>query len=244
MNLNLSATDWQALLLTLKLAGMTTLLLALLGIPLSWWLANRRGRLRPLLEVVLSLPLVLPPTVLGFYLLLLLSPNQPLGALWQQLFNRPLVFSFPGLVAASMLYSLPFMVQPLLAAFDQRALPLAQAAAGLGMPPLARLRSVVLPACRSALVVALSMTFAHTLGEFGVVLMIGGAIPGETQVVSVALYQHVENLDYGGAHRLALVLLLLSVLLLLLGRYWGGRLSGVLLPSRKSPVESALEARP
>ncbi|WP_323845318.1 molybdate ABC transporter permease subunit [Microbulbifer magnicolonia] len=235
--MSLIPSDWQALWLTLKLAAVTTALLALLAIPLAWWLANRSGPLRALLEVLLSLPLVLPPTVLGFYLLLFLAPQQPLGALWQQWFAAPLVFSFTGLVLASMLYSLPFMVQPLLAAFDQRALPLSQAAAGLGLPPLARLRFVLLPACRPALIAALSMTFAHTLGEFGVVLMIGGGIPGETQVVSVALYQHVESLDYGAANRLALVLMALSVLLLLCGRLWGGRFFAVTTPARKPARE-------
>lgn len=228
----LAAEDWQALLLTLRLAAVTTFLLMLIGVPLAWWLANLKSRLRPLLEVLVSLPLVLPPTVLGFYLLLLLSPNQPLGALWLSLFGAPLVFSFSGLVLASIFYSLPFMVQPLLAAFSQRAAPLAQAAAALGMPPAARLWHVVLPACRPALVVAVSMSFAHTLGEFGVVLMIGGAIPGETQVVSVALYQHVETLNYGAANRLALVLLILSVLLLLCARLWGGSLAQSLSPAR------------
>lgn len=219
--MNIAAADWQALWLTLRLAGLTTLLLFVIGLPLAWKLSQWQSRWRHGIEVLITLPLVLPPTVLGFYLLLLFSPNYASGQWLSQLFGSPLVFSFTGLVFASVIYSLPFMVQPLLAAFNANGQSLAQAAASLGIPPWAALLKVLLPASRAAIVSACALTFAHTLGEFGVVLMIGGAIPGETQVVSIALYQHVEAMEYGAAHRLALMLMGITTVLLLLARWLG-----------------------
>ncbi|WP_221192041.1 molybdate ABC transporter permease subunit [Microbulbifer rhizosphaerae] len=211
--------DLEAVALTLRLSAITTVLLLLLGVPLAWWLSRWRSRWRHLLEVLVTLPLVLPPTVLGFYLLLLFSPNFPAGRLLAKVVGGPLVFSFSGLVVASVIYSLPFMVQPLLGAFFQGGQRLSHAAATLGVPPAAALLHVVLPACRPAVISACALTFAHTLGEFGVVLMIGGSIPGETQLVSIALYHHVEALEYGAAHRLALLLFGLSTTLLLAARW-------------------------
>ena len=224
--MNIAAADLDALWLTLRLAAVSTLLLLLIGVPLAWKLSQWQSRWRHLVEVIITLPLVLPPTVLGFYLLLLFSPNFASGRWLSELFGQPLVFSFSGLVIASVIYSLPFMVQPLLASFSQNGQRLAAAAAGLGMPPLATLVQVVLPASRPAIISACALSFAHTLGEFGIVLMIGGGIPGETQVVSIALYQHVEAMDYGAAHRLALMLIVLTAGLLLLARWFGRAVAG------------------
>ncbi|MBT8052123.1 MAG: molybdate ABC transporter permease subunit, partial [Gammaproteobacteria bacterium] len=204
-----SAADLQALLVTLKLAGLTTLLLMLFGTPLAWWLARTRGRLRAPVEALVALPLVLPPTVLGFYLLLAMGPGGPLAGL-------SLAFSFGGLLLGSMIYSLPFVVQPLRDAFAAIGEQPLEAAACLGAGPLDRFRTVVLPLARPGYVTAAVLGFAHTLGEFGVVLMIGGNIPGETRVLSIAVYEHVEALDYARAHVLAAGLLLVSFLLLLL----------------------------
>ena len=210
----MTALEWQAVLLTLRLALVSTVLLLLVGAPLAWWLANRRGSFVALVEALVALPLVLPPTVLGFYLLLALAPDALPGRLWQGLTGTQLAFSFPALVIGSVLYSLPFVVQPLQQAF--RAVPtgLLQAAATLGAHRRDQFLSVVLPLTRRSFVVAAALAFAHTVGEFGVVLMIGGNIPGETQVLSIALYDHVEAMDYRSAHRLALGLVGFSLLLL------------------------------
>ena len=204
-----SAADLQALLVTLKLAGLTTLLLILFGTPLAWWLARTGSRLRAPVEALVALPLVLPPTVLGFYLLLAMGPGGPLASL-------SLAFTFSGLLLGSMIYSLPFVVQPLRDSFAAIGEQPLEAAACLGAGPLDRFRSVVLPLARPGYLTAAVLGFAHTLGEFGVVLMIGGNIPGETRVLSIAVYEHVESLDYARAHVLAAGLLLVSFLLLLL----------------------------
>jgi molybdate transport system permease protein len=204
------------LALSLLLAATSTACLLVLGTPLAWWLARTRSPLRPPLEAVVALPLVLPPTVLGFYLLLLLAPHGPVGALWARLGGAPLVFGFGGLLIGWILYSLPFVVQPLQASFAAvGALPL-EAAATLGAGPLDRFRSVALPLARRGLLTATVLGFAHTLGEFGVVLMVGGNIPGRTRVVSIEIYDRVEALDYAAAHRLSLLLLALSFAVLLL----------------------------
>ncbi|MBF0161564.1 MAG: molybdate ABC transporter permease subunit [Magnetococcales bacterium] len=207
--------DWQALRLSLLLATVTTLVLFMLCTPLAWWLAGSKSRWKPLLEAVVALPLVLPPTVLGFYVLILLGPRGWLGAGWQALSGDSLAFSFSGLVIASVLYSLPFVTQPLQRAFEgvgQRTL---EVAWSLGATPWDAFWSVAVPQARHGFVTAGVLGFAHTLGEFGVVLMVGGNIPGATQVVSVAIYEQVENLAYDRAHGLALLLLLLSLALLL-----------------------------
>lgn len=211
----LNAADLTALVLTLKLATATTLILLLLGTPLAWWLSRSRWRFRFLIEALIALPLVLPPTVLGFYLLIALGPRGPLGGLTEALGLQPLAFSFTGLVIGSVFYSLPFVVQPLQEAFraiGQRPL---EVAATLRASPLDRFFTVALPLARPGFLTATVLGFAHTLGEFGVVLMIGGNIPGETQVLSIAIFEHVEALDYAHAHWLSGALLALSFVLLL-----------------------------
>jgi molybdate transport system permease protein len=212
----LTADDLTALLLTLELAAVSTLVLLLLGTPLAWWLARSRHRARFLVEALVALPLVLPPTVLGFYLLVALAPQGPVGSVTQSLGLAPLAFTFTGLVIGSVFYSLPFVVQPLQEAFraiGQRPL---DVAATLRATPLDRFFSVALPLARPGFITATVLGFAHTLGEFGVVLMIGGNIPGETQVLSIAIYEHVEALDYARAHLLSGLLLVLSFVMLLM----------------------------
>lgn len=206
--------DWQAILLTIKLALMVTLLLIMVGTPLAWWLANTRSRLATIINIIVALPLVLPPTVLGFYLLILLSPQNELGAWLDSLGVGPLPFTFSGLVIASMLYSLPFVVQPIQNAFTQVSQGALEAAATLRSGPLDRFIYVVLPLSRPGYITAFVLGFAHTVGEFGIILMIGGNIPGETQVVSVRIYEHVEALDYAKAHLLAGFMVAFSVLVL------------------------------
>ncbi|WP_252178484.1 molybdate ABC transporter permease subunit [Endozoicomonas sp. 4G] len=203
-----------AIWLTIKLALMTTLLLMLVGIPLAWKLANMSSRFRPLIEAFVGLPLVLPPTVLGFYLLIAFSPDNTLGQWWVDLTGSTLAFSFSGLVVASVLYSLPFVVQPLQRAFEQLDHGLLEAAAMLGASRLDRFVNVVLPNSLRALLLAACMGFAHTVGEFGVVLMIGGNIPGETQVLSIALYDAVETQQLDQAHAMAAGLLMFALVML------------------------------
>ncbi len=212
----MSAGDLQALAVTLRLAATTTVLLLLLGTPLAWWLARTRSGLAPWVNALVALPLVLPPTVLGFYLLVLLGPQGTLGALWQRWQLPPLVFSFWGLVLASVVSSLPFMVQPLRDAFAAVPARLMDAAATLRASPLDRFFSVVLPLSRRGLLSALTLTFAHTVGEFGVVLMVGGNIPGATRVLSIAIYDHTEAMNHEAAHTLAGGLLLVSFAALVL----------------------------
>lgn len=210
----LSAQDIAAIVLTLQLAATTTVILLIIGTPLAWWLAHSRWRGKALLEAVVALPLVLPPTVLGFYLLLAFAPNSPFGQFWLSATGQPLAFSFSALVMGSVLYSLPFVVQPLQAGFEQLSHGLLEAAATMGANARDRFISVVLPMTRRSFITAASLGFAHTIGEFGVVLMIGGNIPGETQVLSIALYDRVESLQYTEAHQLAAGLVIFSLLLL------------------------------
>jgi molybdate transport system permease protein len=211
----LTPDDWQALLLTAKLAGVVTLLLYLVGTPLAWWLARSRSRLRGPIAAVVALPLVLPPTVLGFYLLLAMGPDGPVGAVTQALGLGLLPFTFWGLVVASVFYSLPFMVQPLQAAFEAVGRRPLEAAATLRASPVDAFFSIVVPLARPGFLTGGVLAFAHTVGEFGVVLMLGGNLAGETRVASVQIYDHVEALDYAGAHRLAAVLLAFSFVVLL-----------------------------
>ncbi len=210
----LSESDLTALAITLKLAGLSTLILLLLGTPLAWWLACTRWRFKFLLEALVALPLVLPPTVLGFYLLVALGPHGPVGGLMDALGGRPLAFTFTGLVIGSVFYSMPFVVQPLQDAFSAVGRRPLEVAATLRASPLDRFFTVALPLARAGFFTAAVLGFAHTLGEFGVVLMIGGNIPGETQVVSIAIYDHVEGLEYTHAHWLSAGLLLMSFLML------------------------------
>ncbi len=211
----LSDSDLTALLITLKLAGLTTLLLLLAGTPLAWWLARTQWRFKFLLEAVIALPLVLPPTVLGFYLLVALGPNGPIGSTMLWLGGEPLAFTFTGLVIGSMLYSMPFVIQPLQSAFSAVGNRPLEVAATLRASPLDRFFTVAVPLARPGFLTATVLGFAHTVGEFGVVLMIGGNIPGQTQVLSIAIYDHVEVLEYGQAHWLSGGLLLLSFLMLI-----------------------------
>ncbi|MBK5914465.1 molybdate ABC transporter permease subunit [Rhodocyclus purpureus] len=218
----LSAADVDAVWLTLRLAGLTTLILLLIGTPIAWWLARTRHWLKGPIAALVTLPLVLPPAVLGFYLLVLLGQEGPLGKLTQALGLGLLPFTFAGLVVASVIYSLPFVVQPLqqaFAAIGERPL---EAAATLRASPLDAFFSVALPLARPGFLTAAILGFAHTIGEFGVVLMIGGNIPGQTQVLSMAIYNHVEALEYGEAHWLAGGMLVFSFIVLLAvnGRNW------------------------
>lgn len=215
----LNAADLSALVLTLKLAAIVTILLLVIGIPLAWWLCRSRSWLRQPIAALITLPLILPPTVLGFYLLLAMGPEGPLGALTELLGMQSLAFSFSGLVVGSLFYSLPFVVQPLQNAMESVGQRPLDVAATLGAGPLDRFFTVLLPLCRPGIITATVLGFAHTLGEFGVVLMIGGNIPGATQVLSVQLYEHVEALDYGSAHRLAAIMLLLSFGMMLVLQY-------------------------
>ncbi len=202
--------------LTFKLASVTTFWLLLIGTPLAWWLSQKRSTLRTGIEALVALPLVLPPTVLGFYLLIAFAPQSTFGNLWQQTTGQPLAFTFSALVIGSIAYSLPFVVQPLQAAFQQLPRNLLDAAATLGASPRDQWTSIILPLCRKAFVGAASLGFAHTVGEFGVVLMIGGNIPGETQVLSIALYDQVEALNYQAAHLMSGGLLVFSFVMLFL----------------------------
>lgn len=212
----IDASDREALWLTLQLAAVSTGVLLLLCTPLAWWLSRRGGRLRALVEALVALPLVLPPTVIGFYLLIALAPASPLGQAAEALGLGPLVFSFGGLVIGSVIYSLPFVVQPLRDAFAGLDRGLLESAAALGAGPWQRFARVALPVAAPGYLTAAVLAFAHTLGEFGVVLMIGGNLPGETRVLSIAVYDRVESLDYAAAHALSATVLVLSFALLLL----------------------------
>lgn len=212
----LTASDWSAIRLSVELASVTTLLLLFIGTPIAWWLARTASAWKGAVGAVVALPIVLPPTVIGFYLLVLLGPEGPVGRLTQALGLGVLPFSFSGLVVASLFYSLPFVVQPLQNAFEAIGERPLEAAATLRASPLDRFFSVVLPLARPGYLTAGVLGFAHTLGEFGVVLMIGGNIPGETRVVSVQIYDHVEALEYAQAHWLAAGMVAFSFLVLLL----------------------------
>ncbi len=208
--------DFTALSITFKLAGLTTLLLLLLGTPLAWWLTHTHWRFKFLLEAVVAMPLVLPPSVLGFYLLVALGPHGPVGKITEWLGGRPLAFTFTGLVVGSVFYSMPFVVQPLQNAFTTVGRRSLEVAATLQANPLDRFFTVAVPLARSGFLTAAVLGFAHTVGEFGVILMIGGNIPGETQVLSIAIYNHVEALEYARAHWLSGGLLLLSFCMLMM----------------------------
>jgi len=208
--------DWLPLWLSLRLAFVTMLILLLLGIPLAWWLAYSRPRWKVVIETIISLPMVLPPSVLGFYLLLAFSPANGLGKLLDQWLDIRLVFTFHGLVVASVIYSLPFMINPLLAGFRSLPPDLHEASRTLGKSDWTTLFRVLLPNMPASLITGAVLSFAHTIGEFGVVMMLGGSIPGETRVASVAIYDEVQSTHYPQANRYALVLLALSFTILLL----------------------------
>ncbi len=206
--------DLDAIILTLKLAALSSALLIIIATPLAWWLANWKHSFRPVVHAIIALPLVLPPTVLGFYLLVAFSPDSWLGSTWMLVTGSSLAFSFAGILIGSLIYSLPFAVQPLFNAFEQFDHRYVDVAITMGLTRKQRFFNVILPITKNAFLTAIGLSFAHTLGEFGVVLMIGGNIPGETRVVSIALFDHVEALDYASAHELAFVLLVFSLILL------------------------------
>ncbi|WP_419800538.1 molybdate ABC transporter permease subunit [Mucilaginibacter sp.] len=208
-------TDWSPILLTLKLAFVSTVILLVLGLPLAYWLSKGHSFIKVILEAIFTMPLVLPPSVLGFYLLLAFSPQQGLGRWLLQHFDLQLVFSFEGLVLASVIYSLPFMVSPVKSALQQLPPSFAHASFTMGKSSAETFFKILLPNIRASLSTAAVMTFAHTLGEFGVVLMIGGNIPGVTRLASIAIYNSVENMDYSTANKYSLVLLTITFVLVL-----------------------------
>jgi molybdate transport system permease protein len=214
--LGLTAEDWQAIFLTLRLATLVTVILLVIATPVAWWLTTTRSRLKPVIGAIVALPLVLPPTVIGFYLLIAMGPNGPVGELTQSLGIGTLPFTFTGLVIGSVIYSFPFVVQPIqnsLEALGKRPL---EVAATLRASRLDTFFTVVLPLAKPGFITATILGFAHTLGEFGVILMIGGNIPGQTQVISVLIYEHVESLQYGQAHSLSAAMMIFSFIVLLL----------------------------
>lgn len=208
--------DLSPIWITLKLATVTTVILMVIATPLAWWLVSSRSRFKPLLEAIVSLPLVLPPTVLGFYLLVFLGRDGALGHFWFELTGAPLAFTFTGLVIGSVLYSMPFAVQPLQTAFQSIGKAPLEAAASLRANAWDRFFSIVAPLSRKGFLTAITLSFAHTVGEFGVVLMIGGNIPGQTQVISIAIYDHVEAMEFGIAHTYSIGLLIFSFVVLAL----------------------------
>ncbi len=202
--------DWQAIILSLRLSACTTCILILFGLPLAWWLANTRWRGRFLLEAVVALPLVLPPTVLGFYVLMAIGPQSPAGRFYESVVGARLPFSFQGLLIASVLYSLPFAVQPFLSAFATVDRRLVESSWCLGVGRFETFRRVVLPLAWPGVLAGVVLSFAHTMGEFGVVLMVGGNLPGVTRTISVSIYDEVQSLNYSAANQAALLMLLFS----------------------------------
>lgn len=210
----LTSVDWIAIQLTLKLCLYTTLILLVIATPLAWWLSSGRSALRTGVQAVVALPLVLPPTVLGFYLLIMLGPRGFVGGTLESIGLPHLAFSFKGILIGSVLYSMPFAVQPLLEAFNTLGRRPVEVAASLGAGAVDRFLTVILPLTRGGFVVAVTLSFAHTLGEFGVILMLGGSIPGQTKVLSVLIYDHTEAMNYAAAHQLSLLLLVFAFLVL------------------------------
>jgi len=208
--------EFGPLLLTAKLAGLTTLILLVSGTPVAWWLANTKTKVKPVIEAFVALPIVLPPTVLGFYLLIIFGPQGWPGGWWVELTGETLTFSFSGLVIASVMYSFPFVVLPIQKAFESVGRNMMETAYTLGARPLDAFISIALPMAKRGLITGGVLGFAHTFGEFGVVLMVGGSIPGETRVVSIAIYDHVEMLEYGQAHVMAGILLGFAFIAMLL----------------------------
>jgi len=221
----LNEYDISALLVTIKLASVTTAILILIGTPIAWWLSQTRFKFKAVIEAIIALPLILPPTVLGFYLLMTLGTNGPLGNLLESLGGNSIAFTFTGLVVGSVIYSLPFVVQPLQNSFSSVGKQAMEVAATLGASKLDRFFTVAVPLARSGFITATVLGFAHTVGEFGVVLMIGGNIPGETGVLSIAIYDHVEAMEYGQAHLLAGGLLVLSFAMLVIVYVFNRRFS-------------------
>jgi molybdate transport system permease protein len=210
----LGPEDWQAIEVTFRLCLYTTLILLVIATPIAWWLSSGRSAGRVAVQAVVALPLVLPPTVLGFYLLIVLGPRGLVGGTLESMGFHHLAFSFEGILIASVIYSMPFAVQPLTEAFNNLGRRPVEVASSLGANAADRFLTVILPLTRGGFVVAATLTFAHTLGEFGVILMLGGSIPGETKVLSVLIYDHTEAMNYDSAHRLSLMLLIFSFITL------------------------------
>ncbi|MEA1879257.1 MAG: molybdate ABC transporter permease subunit [Campylobacterota bacterium] len=208
--------EWAPFILSFKLAGVTTVILFFVALPLAWWLSQTTSKTKPFFEALTALPIVLPPSVLGFYLLVVLSPNTAFGSFMSDVLGVELVFSFTGLVVASCFYSLPFMVQPIQSGFEALNKHMLEASYLAGKSTMQTILRVALPNIKPSLLTALVITFAHTVGEFGVVLMVGGSIPGETKVASVAIYEMVEIMEYGKAHIYAGIMLVMSFVILLL----------------------------
>ena len=208
--------DWSPIILTLQLAFTATVTLLIISIPLAYWLAHTKSRIKPIIEAIVSLPLVLPPTVLGFYLLIAFSPESTIGSFLNNFFGLKLAFSFAGLAIGSIIYSLPFMVQPLQAGFASLPSSLSEASFVLGKSKYQTITKVLLPNIKKSILTGIVLTFAHTVGEFGIVLMIGGNIPNQTKVVSIAIYDEVESLNYSTAHAYSGILLAVTFTILLL----------------------------
>lgn len=214
--IDFSSIDFAPFLLSFKLAGLTSLILFVISLPLAWWLSQTQSKSKPIIEAITALPIVLPPSVLGFYILVVLSPHSAVGGFFEDLFGVKLVFSFTGLVVASCFYSLPFMVQPLQSGFEALNKHMLEASYLAGKSTLQTIWHVALPNIKPSLITAIIITFAHTVGEFGVVLMVGGSIPHETKVASVAIYEMVEVLEYGKAHVYSGLMVAMSFVVLLL----------------------------
>ncbi|MFK5976958.1 MAG: molybdate ABC transporter permease subunit [Sulfurovum sp.] len=210
-----NAIEFEPFLLSFKLAGITTLILFIISLPLAWYLSQTTSKVKPFLEAITALPIVLPPSVLGFYIIIALSPNSPIGIFFEETFGVKLIFNFTGLVVASCFYSLPFMVQPLQSGFESINKNMLEASYVAGKGKIVTIFKVALPNMKPALLTAIIVTFAHTVGEFGVVLMVGGSIPDETKVASVAIYEMVEIMDYKMAHIYSAIMLIMSFLVLL-----------------------------
>lgn len=208
--------DWSPIILTVQLALITTVILLVISIPLAYWMANTKSRIKPIIEAIVSLPLVLPPTVLGFYLLIAFSPESTIGSFLNDVFGLKLAFSFTGLVIGSIIYSLPFMVQPLQAGFAALPSSLSEASFVLGKSKYQTITKILIPNIKKSILTGIVLTFAHTVGEFGIVLMIGGNIPNQTKVVSIAIYDEVESLNYSTAHVYSGILLAVTFAILLL----------------------------
>ena len=207
--------DFTPFLLSFKLAFFVTVILLAIGIPFAWFLSSTKSKFKPVLEALSALPIVLPPSVLGFYLLVFLSQNSPVGKFFYEMFNIKLVFTFEGLIVASCIYSFPFMIQPIQSGFESVPKNIIEASFLSGKGRIETLFRIILPNMKTSLMTAIIITFAHTVGEFGVVLMVGGSIPGKTEVASVAIYDYVETLDYKSAHIYSLTMLVISFLVLL-----------------------------